>query len=128
MGKPEDELFKHVKARLDYFKLHKIVLHYDDLRRLNLIRTRRGFFSHKPKGTPDIAVYIKHHTTGYIYFIELKTPNDKHRPEQLEYMLKFRDLTNVWYDVIRTADEVNRRIEMITGYSQSIFDSMPKEL
>lgn len=127
MGKLEDNLFKHVKNRLDLWKLHKVVVHYDDCRRLNLKYVRGQFFSHKPKGTPDIIVYIKHKTTCSVYFIELKT-TDKHRPEQLQFMLKFRDMTNVWYDIIHFPQEVDRRIEQITGFYTDQLASMPSEL
>lgn len=116
MGKPENILFNSVKSRLDYWRAMKVVIHHDDIRRLNLKCIRGQYFSNKPKGTPDIVAYIKYNGICAIYFIELKSNNDQVRDSQLEFMMKFKDLSNIWYDFIRTGNEVDSRIENITGF------------
>ena len=124
MAKPEDVLCKSVKNRLDYWKMQKVVIHYDDTRRLGLKATSFGYISHKTKGTPDIVAYFKHKNICGILFIELKTEHDKHRPEQLEFMLKFKDLTNIHYIILKEPKEIDIKLENITHHQQDILDSI----
>lgn len=124
MAKPEDKIFASVRSRLDVWKFQKVVIHYDDVRRLNLKYIRGQYFSHKPKGTPDINVYFKHKNICGIIFIEIKSENDKHRVEQLEFMLKFNDLTNVHYILLKEPNQVDILLENITNHQQSILDNI----
>jgi len=124
MAKPEDELCKKVKNRLSYWQSQKVVIHTDDIRRLNLRQIKGMFISSKPKGSPDLVSYFKHNNSCGILFIELKTENDKHRVEQLEFMMKFKDLTNVHYLILRDPNQIDITLENITGYVQNTLDNI----
>lgn len=124
MAKPEDDLCRHVKARLDYWQYNKIVIHYDDVRRLGLKVIRGQWISHKKKGTPDIIAYFKHKDICGILLIELKTKNDTHKEHQIEYMLKFKDLTNVHYIILRDPKQIDETLENITHHFDTILEGI----
>lgn len=117
MAKPEDALFKSVKNTLYYWKIAKIVIHYDDTRRLGLKNIRGRFYSHKTKGTPDVVAYFKHQGICGILFIELKTENDTIKQSQIEFMMKFKDLTNVHYIILKHPHQIHDLLEKVTGHT-----------
>lgn len=124
MAKPEDALCKLVKAQLDFWQICGVVIHYDDIRRLGLKYMRGQWFSHKKKGTPDIVAYFKHKGICGILLIELKTKNDTHKECQIEYMMKFRDLSNVHYIICRSTSQIHKKLEDITGYMQNKLENI----
>lgn len=105
-----------MKNRLDFWQARNIVIHYDDIRRLGLKIVRGQWFSHKKKGTPDIVAYFKHGNICGLLLIEIKTENDKHQNHQIAYMMKFKDLTNVHYLLLRHPNQIDYLLEEISGY------------
>jgi len=124
VGKPENSIFKSIKSDLDMWMTEGVVIHYDDIRRLNLKCIRGQYFSHKPKGTPDIVIYIKNQYSCWIYFVEIKSKNDSIRSSQLIFGAKFSELQNVIYEAVNSASQVNNTIETITMH----FDKKIKEM
>lgn len=124
MGKPEDELFKSVKARLDYWQACKVIIHFDDMRRMGLKIIRGQWISHKKKGTPDVVAYFKYRDICGILLLELKTEHDTHKEHQIEYMLKFKDLKNVYYILTKNPGQIDQILEQITGHQQNQLDNI----
>lgn len=62
----------------------------------------RWFDSGLPAGFPDLMGYKPEN--GRVYFIEVKTPNGKRRPDQIRFAQNLRD-KNVIYGVARSAGE-----------------------
>lgn len=79
---------------------------------------------HNNKGSPDLVAYIKYKSVCAICFFEIKRPNGIQSPDQLKFMLKFRDFTNVWYDLIIHPDQIDSRIEEITGFHTQQLNSI----
>lgn len=63
---------------------------------------RRWFDTGLPQGFPDLMGYKP--DNGKIYFIEVKTPKGKRRPDQIRFAQNLRD-KNVIYGVCRSAEE-----------------------
>lgn len=62
----------------------------------------RFFDTGLPSGFPDLMGYKP--DNGKIYFIEVKTPKGKRRPDQIRFAQNLRD-KNVIYGVARSAKE-----------------------
>ena len=119
----EADILLSCKKQLEYWKSMKVVFHYE---RLNSgkIYSNGYWIQLASKGTPDLIAYIKRDNLCCIYFIECKRKGGTWHDNQIEFMMKFRDLTNVFYDVVTDSDEINRRIELITNFSNNQLDKV----
>ena len=118
----EKDLQRACLSRLSVWQMQKVVVYYQDLSQFGLRYIRGLYVKRTTKGLPDIVAYVKHKGVCSICWFELKTTT-KQSSHQLEWMLKFKDLTNVWYDIITEPNQVDNRIETITGfYEQQLKD------
>lgn len=113
----EKDLQKHCLTRLSIWQMHKVVIFYQDLSQFGLRQIRGRYVKRTSRGLPDIVAYVKCNGVCAICFFELKA-NTKQSEHQLEFMMKFKDLSNVWYDIIISPDQIDARIESITGHYQ----------
>ena len=130
MGKliiPERDILKSCLSRLQMWELKGVLAHYD---RYNAGNIHQGRFHMRMarQGTPDITAYIKYKDICAISFFECKSSTGKQSENQLNFMLKFKDLTNVFYTIVKHPDQIDENIEMITGHTQRMLDSMPDNL
>lgn len=120
---PEKEVQDKCIDRLDYWKSVGVVIDYDDVSNLGRKQTRTGFVMNTKKGKRDIIAFLKVKETAWLYLIECKAPTGGVWAEdQQEYAAKFDSLLNVFYEVVSDAKQIDKTIERITGYAQSILD------
>lgn len=119
----EADILKACKARLEFWQLRKIVVFFDRINSGKIFLNGRWIQMAK-EGSPDLIAYIKHKDICAIYFIECKREKAKLRDSQIEFMMKFRDLSNVFYDVVTNPDQVNYRIESITNFQIDQLDKV----
>lgn len=81
---------------------------------------------HKP-GTPDLTAYIHHKGFCWVYFIETKIPGGKQSEHQLAFMLKFKNLDNIEYQIVTNPEQVDITIEKITGYTDKCLENINLE-
>ena len=123
---PEKVIIRSVLIRLQMWEMKGVVIHAD--------RYNAGFLHYGGKyglhikmakaGTPDITAYIKHKNICAICFFECKSSIGCQSDNQIKFMMKFKDLNNVYYDIVKDPAQIDERIESITGYSQSVLNSM----
>jgi hypothetical protein len=120
---PEQDILKSCLSRLKTWEIKGVVIHAD---RYNAGNIHQGRFHMRMarSGTPDITAYVKYNGICAICFFECKSSIGKQSIKQIEFMMKFRDLSNVYYDLITHPNQVDVRIESITGYTQRILDSI----
>ena len=119
----EKDLQKACLSRLSIWQMHKVVVYYQDISQFGLRYFRGNFIKRTHKGLPDIVAYVKYNQECHICFFELKT-GTKQSDHQLDFMLKFKDLSNVWYDIIRNSDEIDNRIEILTNHYKNQLDKL----
>lgn len=119
----EKEILKKCKNRLDFYQSIGVIVHFD---RYNSGKINVGgrWVQLSKSGTPDITVYIKHGNICAVLFIECKISGKKQSPDQIKFMMKFKDLTNVYYDVVTHEHQIDSRIESITNYSNNILNNI----
>lgn len=116
----ERDIQKSCINRLDVWKqICKVVIHYEDMSGHGKKFIRGRWVMHSKKGSPDLVAYIKYKETCCICFFEIKRPQGKQSEDQIKFMLKFSNLTNVYYDVITEPNQIDHRIESITNYYQN---------
>lgn len=114
--------------RLYMWQMNKVVIHFDRNNSGKIGSGKSWIRLHKA-GTPDITAYIRYKNICAIYFIECKASHIKlEQPigEQLKFMLKFKNIENVWYDLVNDPAQVDNRIESITNYTKNVFKEMDK--
>lgn len=119
----EKELQRLCLSRLAIWQMQKVVIYYQDMSQFGVRYFRGNYVKRTTKGLPDIVAYVKEDGHCAICFFELKTQS-KQSEHQVEFMLKFKDLTNVWYDIITHPDQIDARIESITGHYDNVLKSM----
>lgn len=119
----EKELQKQCLNRLAIWQMQKVVVYYQDLSQFGVHQFRGCYVKRTKKGLPDIVAYVKHDNICAICFFELKTGTVQ-SVHQLDFMLKFKDLNNVYYDIITDFDQIDRRIESITEHYGNKLRSM----
>ena len=129
MGKlviPERDILAACLNRLWWWKSQGVVVHYE--RRTVRTWTDGRNIKLAESGTPDITTYVKHNGICSICFFEVKRSNVNitlgPKGHQLAFMLRFKDLTNVYYDLINHPSMVDQRIENITNHTDTIFNNM----
>jgi hypothetical protein len=114
----ERDLQKSCLNRLALWELKKVVIYYLDLSQFGVRYIRGRYIKRTKKGLPDIVAYVKYNGVCAICFFELKTLT-KQSDHQIAFMNKFKDITNVWYDIITEPAQVDDRIEDVTGFYAS---------
>ncbi len=119
----ESEISKQVQHKLDNWKAKGVVFTH---MRLNsgTIQIGRRWVKLCDAGTPDRVAYVNREGICWVYFIEVKTDTGVQSYEQHEFQHIFKDISNVVYEVVRTAKQVDITIESITGYNQDILDNI----
>lgn len=105
------------------WQMNKVVVYAQDLSQFGLRQIRGRYIKRTDKGLPDIVAYVKKGSLCAIIFFELKI-NTKQSEHQLAWMLKFKDISNVWYFIINSADEIDTHIENITGHYSNTLKEM----
>lgn len=125
--RPEKEVLKSCCDRLDMWQMKKVVIHYDRNNSGKINTGRRWIKLHK-EGTPDLTAFINYKGICVVYFIEVKRSNINiskgPKGKQLEFMMKFNYLSNVWYDIVNNPDQVDSRIDSLTNYFADSLDKL----
>lgn len=106
------------KKRLEYWKSMKVVCHFD---RINSgkIFTGQYWVQLAEKGSPDLVAYINNNNICALLFIECKKPGGRLRDSQIEFMMKFKDLTNVYYEIVTDPNQIDITINKITNFAEN---------
>lgn len=112
----EKHLQKSCLNRLSVWQMEKVVVYYTDLSQYGVRQIRGRYVKRTDKGLPDIVAYVKHKDLCCVCWFELKTDIGKMSQHQLQFLIKFKDLTNVHYYLIRNPDELDNSIESLTNH------------
>lgn len=124
----EKDILKSSRMRLDWWERLGVVIHHD---RVNSgkIQVNGRWIQMAKSGTPDLIAYINKENSIWVCFFECKAKeNSIVQESQKDFQFKWRFIKNVTYDLVYNPIIIDRRIEAITGYSDSKLNSLPKEL
>lgn len=113
----EKDIQKSCIHILDYWKSLGIIIHYDIMSDAGRKQIRGRWIMQTSKGRPDINVYFKYKEICGILFIEVKTKTGIQSQNQLNFMLKFKNISNVHYLIVRNPLQVSQLLENISGYT-----------
>ncbi len=114
----EKDIVLSCQKRLMNWQSRGVVVWFDRSNSGKIQSNGRWIQLHKP-GTPDLTAYINYNGSCFIYFIEVKTLTGRQSDKQLEFMMKFRKLTNVFYQLVNDPEQIDITIEKITGYTDT---------
>lgn len=120
----EKDIQKLCINKLEIWKMYKVVIHYENMSAHGKKLIRGRWVMHSNKGAPDLVAYIKYKDICGICFFEIKRPKGIQSVDQLNFMLKFCDISNVWYSLITDPIQIDNKLEDITGHIQDQFNKM----
>jgi hypothetical protein len=125
--KPEDLIKKKCLARLETWmtkwcnsESRGVVIDYDDVSAQGKhfdIYSGRWVMNVKQtqKGKRDIIAFFGVGKTLWVYLIECKSEFGIQRPEQITYEKKFKEFTNVVYELVYDPVQIDRTLDRLTG-------------
>lgn len=120
----ERDILRSCKHRLDYYQSVGVVVHHD---RLNSgkMQIEGRYVQLCASGTPDIVAYIRIVDICYVLFIECKRDAKAvWREDQRNFARKFTSFNNVVYLLVYDPRELDKTIEILTGYTQTVINSI----
>lgn len=115
----EKDIQKSCHHRLDYWQSQKVVVHYTDLSNIGRKFIHGRWIMNTKKGTPDIVAYVKYGGICCVCFFEVKTATGVQSDNQIAFLKKFNNLTNVFYEIVRDPNQVDVLIERIVHFTDN---------
>ena len=124
----ENDVRKVVVQRLNYYQSVGVVLNWE---RINCGRVQsfgKWFYGAKA-GFPDYFAEVIKNKIIFICYFETKKPNDGNwSDEQIIFKSRHEKLLNCSYDLVTDPNQVDKRIETITNYTENMLNEITDHL